>query len=414
MADAGGTLVQPALAEERGSLVLWAPVVTAALAVGLQYLSMFAVPPLITLFVDDLGLSHAQAGALMSVCLGGFLAASVVSGRIVTRLGARRTILTGLALCAAATVGFAASESYPVFLVCRAGVGIAGGLIFAPAIAFVSLLMKRHANLAVGVVLTGLSIGTTAAYFATAFLADALGWRWPFIVYGAAAVAGAAVFALVARATSPQAGHPHRGRSLGVRDALAALPFRLLLVALFLGMFVAYGVLTWVPPYLEESAGFSTSQTSITTTVMTVIAIPGTFSAGWLAHRTGQPLLVAACGISLPISVAVFAATGHPSFALATAIGTVCILGMSHTLGPMNAAAPSFFGVTGAHTASGLAAAAGMFGAVVSTYAGGWIVGHGGYGTTFALYSTVAAATAFIILPLTIATHRRWHAGRPA
>ena len=47
----------------RQGLSLWLPVIGAALAVGLDYLVIFAVPPLITTFVDDLGLSHAEAGA---------------------------------------------------------------------------------------------------------------------------------------------------------------------------------------------------------------------------------------------------------------------------------------------------------------------------------------------------------------
>jgi predicted MFS family arabinose efflux permease len=385
-------------------------VVAAALAVGLLYLSIFAVPPLITVFVEELGLSHAQAGALMTVSLGGFLVTSVFSGRIVERLGPKQTMLTGLAVCATATICFAAKQSFPLFVLWRLAVGISGGLIFAPAVTFVALLMRARANLGIGVLLTGLACGTTTAYFATAFLEEALGWRGPFLVYGAATVGGAAVFALVSRATASQHGHAHASLAIGVREALAAPPFRLLLVALFLAMFVAYGVLTWVPPYLDESAGFSTSQTSLATTLMTVIAIPGTFSAGWLAHRTGRPLGVACIGLSFPISVAVFAATSSPPLGLATGVGTFCVLGMSHSLGPMNAAAPSFFGRGGAGTASGLAAAAGMCGAMTSTYAGGWIVGETGYTTTFIVYAAAAAIGSLVVIPLTIVTLRRWRA----
>jgi predicted MFS family arabinose efflux permease len=390
---------------------LWAPVVAAALAVGLLYMSMFAVPPLITIFVDELGLSHPQAGALMSVCLVGFLLASIVSGRLVDRIGPRRTILAGLLLCGAATICFATVQSFPLFVVWRAALGIAGGLIFAPSVAFVALLLKRRTNLGVGVLLTGLSSGTTTAYFATAFLADALDWRWPFFIYGAAALAGAAIFAAVSRATPLRHGPEHDGPTFGVRRALVAAPFRLLLAALFLGMFVAYGVLTWLPPYLEESAGFSTSQISFTTTVMTVIAIPGTFSAGWLAHRTGRPLVVASCGLALTISVVVFALSSSPSLGLATAAGTLCILGTSHALGPMNAVAPVLFGRAGAGTASGLAAAAGMCGAVASTYAGGWIVGAtDDYTAAFAVYTTAAVLVSLVVIPLAIVSLHRWRA----
>ncbi len=399
-----------ALAAERPAARVWVPVAGAAVAVGLLYAAMFAVPPLITVFVDDLGLSHPQAGALMSVCLGGFLVTSIVSGRLVGRFGASRVIVAGLVLCGTATVCLTSSASYPLLVAWRGAVGVAGGLIFAPAIAFVALLLKHRANLGVGVLLTGLSSGTTLAYFATGFLAETLDWRWPFWIYGVAALAGAAAFAAVAGAGSRPDGQVGDGPKLPLRAVLATPPFRLLLAALFLGMFVAYGILTWVPPYLDESAGFSTSQISVTSTFMTVVAIPGTFTAGWLAYRTGRPLAVAAAGLVLPASVAVFAASGSPSPALATAVGVISILGTAHALGPMNAVAPVLFGPGGAGTASGLAAAAGMSGAVTSTYAGGWIVGAtGGYSAAFAVYATASATASLAIVPLTALSLRRWH-----
>ena len=56
--------------------------IAAFLAVGLTYISVFIVPPLITVFVDDLGLSHSQAGTLMSVYLAGYAVISLVCGQL--------------------------------------------------------------------------------------------------------------------------------------------------------------------------------------------------------------------------------------------------------------------------------------------------------------------------------------------
>ena len=94
----------------------WVPISGAALAVGLSYLVIFSVPPLITTFVDDLGLSHAQAGALMSVCLGGFLVSSLFSGRLARRFGPIPVVVAGLVLCGVASICFALTESLAVFL----------------------------------------------------------------------------------------------------------------------------------------------------------------------------------------------------------------------------------------------------------------------------------------------------------
>src|SRR3990170_4678735 len=90
---------------------VWLPIAGAALTVGLLYLAMFAVPPLITTFVDDLGLSYSQAGALMSITLGAFLLSSLVSGSLVERFGASRVIAAGLVLCGLSSACFALTES---------------------------------------------------------------------------------------------------------------------------------------------------------------------------------------------------------------------------------------------------------------------------------------------------------------
>ena len=398
-----------AVAAERPSTQLWLPVAAVAAAVGLVYMAMFAVPPLITIFVDDLRLSHPQAGALMSVCLGFFLVTSVVSGRLADRYGPRRVVLAGLVLCGTASVCFPLTDSFPLFLLWRAAVGIAGGFIFAPGIAFVASLLGSRTSLGVGVLVCGLSTGTTVAFFATRFLAEALDWRWPFWIYGAAALVGTAVFGAVSGGVSAGDDRRRRDPTIPVRDVLASPPFRFVLAGLFVGMFIAYGVLTWVPPYLDEAAGFSTAQISFTSGLMTIVAIPGTLTSGWLAHRTGQPLAVAGAGLSVTLLVAVFAVSNSPSHALATAVATLCILGTAHALAPMNSIPPMLFGRAGSGTAAGLAAAAGMSGAVTSTYAGGWIVdATGGYRAVFGVYAAAAAVVSLVIIPLGVLSLRRW------
>lgn len=387
---------------------LWLPIGGAALAVGLVYLPIFAVPPLITTFVDELGLSHAEAGALMSVCLGGFLVSSAVSGRLTGRFGPIPVVVAGLVLCGIATVAFALSENLAVFFLCRAAIGIAGGLVYAPGVTFVtSLLPFSRANLGVGVFLCGLSIGGTVAFFATRLLSEALDWRWPFWVFGLTVLAGAAVVVAVSGPASPRG----RGAAAGaspVRDVLGSHPFRLLLASLFMGLFVAYGVFTWIPPYLDESAGFSTAEISLASALMTLAGIPATFGVGWLATRAGRPLAVAAAALALPLLLAAFALTPTPSLLGAVAVATLAALGVSGGLGPLYAVPPVLFEPAGGATASGLAASSGMAGAVVSTYVGGWIVGEGdGYDAAFWVYTAAAAVTALVLVPLVAASLRQ-------
>jgi predicted MFS family arabinose efflux permease len=379
----------------------WVAIGGASLAVGLVYLAIFAVPPLIAVLVDDLDLSHAQAGALMSVCLGGFLAGSLVSGRAVARFGTRGTMVAALVVCGAATACLPVGNTFGVFLVCRLAVGIAGGLIYAPGLTLVlSLLPARLGNVGVGVFLAGLSLGSTVAFFATPLLEGALGWRSPFFVFGAVVLVGAAVvWSLIGSAGAARA---------SVFDAKGVLREllgnRTLLVtcgAIFVSLFVAYGVFTWIPPYLDEDANLSRAQISVTAMLMTLVGIPATLAAGWLADRTRRPLLVAGVALLLPVTLVVLASTSQISHATATVVAALSAFGVSGGLIPLYALPPTLTRVDVAASASGVAAAFGMAGGIVSTYLGGYLIGAtGGYGVAFAAYTITAAVTVFVLLPL--------------
>jgi len=385
----------------------WVGVAGAALAVGLNYLVIFSVPPLITTFVDDLGLTHAQAGALMSVCLGGFLVSSLLSGKLASRFGAIPVVTAGLVLTGVASICFGLTDSLAVMLVCRASIGVGGGLIYAPALTFVtSVLPAARANLGVGVFLCGLSIGGTAAFFATKLLEEALDWRWPSWIYGAAALVGAALVVVLTAGAAPR--RQAASRSSGYRAVAASPAMRVLCVSLFVALFVAYGVFTWIPPYLDASAGFTTGQISLASSLMTLAGIPATFGAGWLADRTGRPLLIAATGFALPLSLLVFALTDSPLYGTAVMVATLSALGISGGLAPMYALPPVLVAEHATASASGIAAAAAMAGAVTSTYLGGWIVGEGeGYGAAFWMYTLAAALTVFALVPIVAANVRR-------
>jgi sugar phosphate permease len=67
---------------------------------------------------------------------------------------------------------------------------------------------------------------------------------------------------------------------------------------------------------------------------------------------------------------------------------------------------PMLFG-RAAGSASGLAASAGMSGALISSYAGGWIIDAAGYGMAFGVYVGAAATAAFVIVPRAAASMRR-------
>lgn len=143
-----------------------------------------AIAPLLPSYVDDLGLSKAQAGVLVGSYAVGTLLASLPAGWLVGRAGARRTVVLGLVLLAAASLAFGLGDSFAVLAAARFVQGVGGAASWAAGLAWLVEVAPRHRR--------GQMIGTVLG----AGVAGALGGP----VLGAVAQASSAelVFGLVA------------------------------------------------------------------------------------------------------------------------------------------------------------------------------------------------------------------------
>ncbi len=388
--------------------------VGACLATGPVYMAVFAVPPLITTFVDDLGFSHTQAGLLMASFLAAYAVCSLVSGHVVDRIGATRSMAIGLFICAVATVTFPITSSLGPMLVQRAGIGIGAALVYAPGLRYITALVPpRRASSLLGLYLSSLSVGITIVFFATPRIEDAIGWRWPFVIYGL--VLFAAVLIFVATTFSTER-HLKTEVSSAQMVSFARLfenrGLVLVFVALFVGMFTTYGVYTWIPPFLEEEAGFSVDQVSNATMLLALVGVPAVILAGWLIDRLRRPIGVAGAGFVLALIVVVLAITDQVSFEVATAVAVVASFGISGGLIPLFALPTTIVEPAAVARAAGVATFAAQTGGIVSTYLGGFIIGAAdGYTEVFVMYTLAALATAAVVLPAAAFAIRR---GSPA
>ena len=377
----------------------------AFVALGLTFAAVFVVPPLITVFVDDLGLSHAQAGDLMTSYLIGYVLASLVAGQLADRFGAVQMMTTGLVLGAASTFLFAATDELGVFLLARFGIGIATGFVYAPGIAFVArLLPPRLINSGVGIYTSGLSVGILIVFTTTPLLEEATSWRWAVITFGIALAVGTALFLLAAAPVAGRASRPSEvvaDAGIATKKLLTDSTFIRVCISLFLAMFVAYGVYTWIAPYLDETAGFSAGQISLALALSVAAGIPATLLAGWLADRSGRPLLVASAGFSMVTALLVLAAVDEISFALATIVAIIATFGTAGALVPLFVLPSRVVEPAGVAKATGIATAIAMSGALVSTVLGGRLVGWtDGYTVPFIVYVCAMALAVVVVFPL--------------
>ena len=127
-----------------------------------------AIAPLLPGYVDDLGLSKAQAGILSASYAAGTLFASLPAGYIASRVGPRRTVIWGLLLLGVASLVFGLANQIMLLDGARFIQGIAGALIWSGALTWLITTAPEESRGSV----IGTALGTAVA---GALLGPALG-----------------------------------------------------------------------------------------------------------------------------------------------------------------------------------------------------------------------------------------------
>ncbi|HEX4669208.1 MAG TPA: MFS transporter [Solirubrobacterales bacterium] len=93
-----------------------------------------AIAPLLPDYVDQLGLSKAQAGVLSASYAAGTLLASLPAGFVASQVGPRRSVIYGLLLLGVSSLAFGLVDEINLLDAARFTQGIAGALIWAGAL----------------------------------------------------------------------------------------------------------------------------------------------------------------------------------------------------------------------------------------------------------------------------------------
>jgi len=135
-----------------------------------------AIAPLLPDYVDDLGLTKAEAGILSAAYAAGTLLASLPAGYVASRVGPRRTVISGLLLLGCSSVIFGFGEQIVLLDSARFVQGIAGALIWSGALTWLittapderrGSIIGTALGTAVGGALLGPALGAAAGEVGT-------------------------------------------------------------------------------------------------------------------------------------------------------------------------------------------------------------------------------------------------------
>ncbi len=274
------------------------------LMLGVVYVCMLAfamtlqsVPPVLSLVMDDLGLSHAQAGLLMSFfALPGILI-SIPAGMLADRYSQKMIGIVSLVLMIGGIALTASGNSLATLALGRVIAGIGGMTL---AVMLPQLVAQwfagREVGTAMGIFNTGMPLGTIISLNLLSVLGASQGWRASIWV-----AAGVSVLAIVAlglffkpapRGDTPA---PERPSSLWQDIRLAGMPIWLLGLIWMLFNAAMISLFTFTPDLLRSS-GFTPASAGFHTSLLMVPALLLSPLVGYVMDRTGRRVSILAIG----------------------------------------------------------------------------------------------------------------------
>ena len=316
---------------------LWIVLVLLSLSVFINYVDRGNLSIAAPLLKDELAISPAKLGALLSAFFWTYAFMQLVSGWLVDRLNVNWVIAGGFFLWSAATAATGFVHLFAMLLILRLLLGIGESVAFPSYSKIIALnFSEEHRGFANSVITTGYVLGPGFGMLCGGMLMARFGWRPFFIVLGLASM----LWLVPWLKFMPQNRRAPASDSLGAPSLLEFVQLRSAwgtCLGLFFGNYVNYFLITWLPYYLVRERHFSMNKMA---RIGGIAYLCGAFFAmlsGWLSDRWiasgATPTLVrktfAGGGLGLAGIFIGLAVVSGPAYCVAALILGVIFFGAS-------------------------------------------------------------------------------------
>ena len=257
-----------------------------ALSVFINYVDRGNLATAAPLMKDQLNLTNAQVGVLVSAFYWTYTPCQPLAGWLAHRLNPYRTLGLGLALWSLATAATGMVSGFAALIILRLLLGIGESAAFPCS----SKLLAQHLptsrlGAANGLIGVGLALGPAFGTWAGGNLMAQTGWRPAFLIFGALSALWLIPWWRATRhldraaSAEPSAPAPSYLEILKRRDAWGAA------LGHFCSNYSFYFVVSWLPLYLVKAHGLSMGQMAEVGGIIYGVYAASSLVGGWLADR---------------------------------------------------------------------------------------------------------------------------------
>jgi ACS family hexuronate transporter-like MFS transporter len=385
----------------------WSIAILLSSAVAISYFDRQTLPVAIAAIQRDIPISNTQFSWLQGAFLLAYAAMYAGGGKLTDVLGTRRGFLLIMVWWSLACASHGLAAGFGMLAASRFLLGMGEGGGFPAATKAVSEWFPVHErSTAMGIINAGSAVGAVLAPPGIAFVIAEWGWRWVFVLAGAAGLLWTLWWSRTYFTPAQSAGN----------DSKAAIPWLRLLTyrqvwglisAKFLSDAAWYFYIFWLPKYLYDVRGFDTKQVGYFAWIPYAASGVGSLCGGWFSSR----LLRAGCSLDRSRKIALGASAGmmpliffvtQAPVQVAILLFSIAFFGQQSWSTLVMILPADLFprGVVG--SVAGLVGFGGAMGGFVFGLVVGYLLDHGfGYGTVFPIVSTMHVL-AFGVILLTV------------
>lgn len=283
-------------------------------------------------------LSPSAAGILLSAFFWSYAILQTPAGYIVDRFGVKWPYAIAFFLWSGVSAATGLVSTLNGLIAVRILLGVGESIVTPATLRYIrSNFTERQRGTAIGIYMSGTKFGPAIGAPVAAYMVQAYGWRWMFVLTGLVCLLWLIPWVLVVE---------NDGGKMATKSSIAAVSWGVILrspliwgtcIATFCYMYFVYFCMTWMPSYFKERHGLSLTNSGWFTFMsfagMAFMAIIGGWAADRFIAAGRDPVLVrrvfSIVGFTLAFSEIIGAFTSSATLTLFFAVFSLTGLGLT-------------------------------------------------------------------------------------
>lgn len=250
-----------------------------------RYIMNYAVVSI----TGDLQLDASSTGIILSAFFLGYAIMQIPGGWLADKFGAKRVLLMAVIMWSIFTGLTAIAWSLTAMIVIRFLFGIGeGGFQPSSSKIIATIFPKEERGRAMSIMLTSGGIVSLIVPLLAAYLLGTIGWRMMFIIIGA--IGAIIAFLYWKYIQLPQdeaatAGTEDTSNKVNFKELLKTPLMWNLIIAYFCIYAVNWGLVSWIPTYLQKNRGLDLMSIGWAQTIPAITTIIGVYGSGYIIDK---------------------------------------------------------------------------------------------------------------------------------